>query len=171
MSGQFQVVAYGENVDDLGDIRPGSRAAEEFQVKSPLREAGMTKEDIREASRHLGLPTAEKPQMACLSSRIPHGDPVTRQKLEMIEKAEALLMNMGISGSRVRCHELKHGFLARIEVHQNDWNAITHQGSAGKIDHAMRQLGFYFSTLDLAGYKKGGRSALESAAATESVTK
>src|SRR5204862_7903213 len=81
-SEKFAVIAYGENASDTGDYRPGSQAAAEFQVRAPLKEAGLTKAEIRELSTRLGLPTADKPQMACLSSRIPYGEPVTEQKLK-----------------------------------------------------------------------------------------
>src|SRR5205814_5067300 len=84
----FAVIAYGENASDVGDYRPGAQAAKEFQVRAPLKEIGLTKAEIRELSAQLGLPTAEKPQMACLSSRIPYGEAVTTEKLSMIETAE-----------------------------------------------------------------------------------
>lgn len=100
------VLAYGENASDIGDHRPGALAASEFDVRSPLKEAGLTKSEIREWSGRMGLPTADKPQMACLSSRIPFGERVTRQKLRMIEQAEDLLRSLGFREYRVRHHEL-----------------------------------------------------------------
>ena len=90
----FAVIAYGENASDVSDFRPGARAAAEFQVRAPLKEVGLTKAEIRELSAHLGLPTADKPQMACLSSRIPHGEAVTPEKVRMIEAAENLLRDL-----------------------------------------------------------------------------
>src|SRR5262249_36041935 len=102
----FAVVAYGENASDAGDYRPGAQAAGEFQVRAPLKEAGLTKAEIRELSAQLGLPTADKPQMACLSSRVPHGEPVTPEKLSMIERAEGVLRDLGFYDVRVRHHEL-----------------------------------------------------------------
>lgn len=102
----FTVIAYGENASDLGDFRPGAQAASEFQVRAPLKEAGLTKADIRRFSAELGLPTADKPQMACLSSRIPYGEGVTLDKLRMIEAAEYVLRDMGFHDVRVRHHEL-----------------------------------------------------------------
>jgi uncharacterized protein len=102
----FAVIAYGENASDAGDFRPGAQAASEFQVRAPLKEAGLTKAEIRELSAQLGLPTADKPQMACLSSRIPYGEPVTPQKLAMIEQAENCLRDLGFFDVRVRHHEL-----------------------------------------------------------------
>src|SRR5213083_114098 len=102
----FAVIAYGENASDVGDFRPGARAAAEFQVRAPLKEVGLTKAEIRKLSAELGLPTADKPQMACLSSRIPHGEPVTPEKLAMIETAENVLKDLGFYDVRVRHHEL-----------------------------------------------------------------
>jgi uncharacterized protein len=103
----FAVIAYGENASDVGDFRPGAQAAREFQVRAPLKEVGLTKAEIRELSAQLGLPTADKPQMACLSSRIPYGEPVTPDKLRMIEAAEGVLRDVGFHDVRVRHHELK----------------------------------------------------------------
>jgi uncharacterized protein len=102
----FAVIAYGENASDVGDFRPGAQAAKEFQVCVPLKEVGLTKAEIRELSAQLGLPTADKPQMACLSSRIPYGEPVTPAKLRMIEAAENVLKDFGFFDVRVRHHEL-----------------------------------------------------------------
>src|SRR5205085_2329775 len=124
----FAVVAYGENASDVGDYRPGAQAAAEFQVRAPLKEVGLTKAEIRQWSAELGLPTADKPQMACLSSRIPYGEAVTPAKLTMIEQAEDVLRDLGFYDVRVRHHELrvasgaervageKTTHLARIEV-------------------------------------------------------
>src|SRR5512135_391505 len=102
----FSVIAYGENASDVGDFRPGAQAAAEFQVRAPLKETGLTKADIRELSAGLGLPTADKPQMACLSSRIPYGEAVSPEKLRMIEAAENVLRDLGFYDVRVRHHEL-----------------------------------------------------------------
>src|SRR5882724_540819 len=115
----FDVIAYGENASDVGDFRPGAQAAAEFQVRAPLKEAGLTKTEIRELSAQFGLPTADKPQMACLSSRVPHGEQVTESKLKMIEAAENVLRDLGFYDVRVRHHELGSSaiaHLARIEV-------------------------------------------------------
>src|SRR5438128_1137976 len=103
---KFAVIAYGENASDVGDYRPGAQAAAEFQVRAPLKEAELTKAEIRELSSQFGLPTADKPQMACLSSRIPYGEPVTEEKLRMIEQAENVLRDLGFHDIRVRHHEL-----------------------------------------------------------------
>src|SRR6188508_721031 len=102
----FAVIAYGENASDIGDFRPGAKAAAEFQVRAPLKEAGLTKAEIRELSALFGLPTADKPQMACLSSRIPYGETVNPEKLGMIEAAENVLRDLGFQDVRVRHHEL-----------------------------------------------------------------
>ena len=102
----FAVIAYGENASDVGDYRPGAQAAAEFQVRAPLKEAGLTKPEIRRLSTRLGLPTGDKPQMACLSSRIPYGEAVTPEKLLMIEQAENVLRDLGFFEVRVRHHEL-----------------------------------------------------------------
>lgn len=102
----FAVIAYGENASDIGDYRPGAQAAQEFQVRAPLKEAGLTKPEIRRLSTRLGLPTGDKPQMACLSSRIPYGEAVTPEKLRMIEQAENVLRDLGFFDVRVRHHEL-----------------------------------------------------------------
>ena len=116
----FAVIAYGENTSDIGDFRPGAQAAGEFQVRAPLKEAGLTKSEIRALSAQLGLPTADKPQMACLSSRLPYGETVTPEKLRMIEEAEYVLRDLGFYDVRVRHHELtaagRPSSLARIEV-------------------------------------------------------
>jgi pyridinium-3,5-biscarboxylic acid mononucleotide sulfurtransferase len=104
---KFAVIAYGENASDVGDFRPGAQAAKEFQVRAPLKEIGMTKAEIREYSAQLGLPTADKPQMACLSSRIPYGEQVTPEKLRMIEAGENVLRDLGFYDVRVRHHELR----------------------------------------------------------------
>jgi uncharacterized protein len=103
----YAVIAYGENASDVGDYRPGSQAAAEFQVRAPLKEVGLTKAEIRQLSTELGLPTADKPQMACLSSRVPSGEPVTQEKLQMIEQAENVLRDLGFYDVRVRHHELR----------------------------------------------------------------
>src|ERR1700690_835425 len=104
---KFAVIAYGENASDSGDLRPRAQAAAEFQVRAPLKEVGLTKAQVRELSAHLGLPTADKPQMACQSSRLPHGEPVISEKLAMIEQAENVVRDLGFHHVRVRHHELR----------------------------------------------------------------
>lgn len=151
----FAVLAYGENASDVGDHRPGAQAAAEFQVRAPLKEAGLTKTDIRELSAHLGLPTADKPQMACLSSRIPYGETVTPEKLRMIEAAENVLRDLGFHDVRVRHHELKQGHLARIEVGPAELGRFLADGVAFRVAEAFREAGYAHATLDLQGYRRG----------------
>ena len=151
----FAVLAYGENASDVGDFRPGAKAAAEFQVRAPLKEVGLTKAEIRELSAQMGLPTADKPQMACLSSRIPFGEPVSPEKLKMIEEAECTLRDLGFYDVRVRHHELKAGHLARIELGQQEIVRFLSDGLLGKVAAALRKLGYNHVTLDLEGYRRG----------------
>jgi uncharacterized protein len=176
-SGGFAVIAYGENASDTGDFRPGAQAAAEFQVCAPLKEAGLTKADIRELSARLGLPTADKPQMACLSSRIPYGENVTEEKLRMIEQAENVLRDLGFYDVRVRHHELpaldtvstgarlgpkalaapslgkRH--LARIEVGPVELPRFVADGVSARVAEELRRIGYVHVTLDLQGYRRG----------------
>ncbi len=175
----FTVIAYGENASDVGDHRPGAQAAAEFQVRAPLKEAGLTKADIRELSAKFGLPTADKPQMACLSSRIPYGEVVNPQKLAMIEQAENVLRDLGFYDVRVRHHELpgvalptasasripgvpeiniakvpvRH--LARIEVGPSELQKFLGNGASSKVAEALKEFGYSHVTLDLEGYRRG----------------
>jgi pyridinium-3,5-biscarboxylic acid mononucleotide sulfurtransferase len=178
----FAVIAYGENASDVGDYRPGAQAAKEFQVRAPLKEAGMTKADIRELSAKMGLPTADKPQMACLSSRIPYGETVTPEKLRMIEAGENVLRDLGFYDVRVRHHELRSEFrlssfeskpsegsqpetrspksetikhLARIEVGPAELGKFLANGMSLKVAEALKQVGYAHVTLDLQGYRRG----------------
>jgi uncharacterized protein len=165
----FAVIAYGENASDIGDFRPGAQAAAEFQVRAPLKEAGLTKADIRALSAQLGLPTADKPQMACLSSRVPYGEPVTPQKLSMIEQAENVLRDLGFYDVRVRHHELRRSegpstlnsqpatilHLARIEVGPAEMRKFLANGASVKVAEALKQIGYAHVTLDLQGYRRG----------------
>jgi uncharacterized protein len=153
----FAVIAYGENASDLGDVRPGSRAAAEFQIRAPLKEVGLTKAEIRELSRRLGLPTAHKPQMACLSSRIPFGEEVTGEKLRMIEAAEAFLRDAGFYDVRVRHHTLGNKqSLARIEVGADELKRFLENGLTGRAATRLREIGYSHVTVDLQGYRRGG---------------
>ena len=152
---ELAVIVYGENASDAGDFRPGARAAGEFQVRAPLKDAGLTKADIRELSAQLGLPTAEKPQMACLSSRIPYGEAVTSEKLSMIEQAENVLRDLGFYAVQVRHHELKQGCLARIEVGSAEMAGILSNEGPGRVVAALREIGYAHVTLDLLGYRRG----------------
>jgi pyridinium-3,5-biscarboxylic acid mononucleotide sulfurtransferase len=163
----FAVIAYGENASDIGDHRPGALAAANFQVRAPLKEAGLTKAEIRQLSAQLGLPTADKPQMACLSSRIPYGEPVTPEKLRMIEQAENVLRDLGFYDVRVRHHELsrKPGVdsrvstpsvdLARIEVGPAELPRLLDTELSARISAQLKQIGYSHVTLDLEGYRRG----------------
>jgi uncharacterized protein len=161
----FAVIAYGENASDTGDWRPGAKAAAEFQVCAPLKESGLTKAEIRLLSAQLGLPTADKPQMACLSSRIPYGETVSPAKLLMIERAEAHLRDLGFVDVRVRHHELKSEIrnpkpetlrhLARIEVGPEELPKFLANGTSLKVAEALKQLGYAHVTVDLEGYRRG----------------
>jgi len=151
----FDVIIYGENASDVGDFRPGAKAAAEFKVRAPLKEAGLTKAEIRELSAQLGLPTADKPQMACLSSRIPYGEVVTPEKLRMIEAGENVLRDLGFYDVRVRHHELKLGHLARIEVGPGELSKFLTGNTAQRVTEALKQAGYAHVTLDLQGYRRG----------------
>lgn len=151
----FAFIVYGENASDVGDHRPGARAASEFAVRAPLKEAGLTKADIRALSAALGLPTADKPQLACLSSRIPTGEAVTPAKLRMVEEAEYFLRDLGFFDVRVRHHESGPGHLARIEVGPDELPRLLGDGLPARIAEHLRGLGYLHVTLDLAGYRRG----------------
>ncbi|MHB8685134.1 MAG: ATP-dependent sacrificial sulfur transferase LarE [Dehalococcoidia bacterium] len=142
-------VADGCNVDDLGDHRPGRVAAGEHHVRSPLIEAGLTKAEIRELSKARGLPTWDKPAMACLSSRIPYGTPVTVEALDQIGAAEAFLRGLGLRQLRVR----HHSDVARIEVEPQELPAVVEQRE--RIVRRFKNLGYKYVTLDLAGFRSG----------------
>jgi len=157
---KFAVIAYGENASDVGDFRPGAQAAKEFQVRAPLKEVGITKAEIREFSVQLGLPTADKPQMACLSSRIPYGEVVTSEKLRMIEAAENVLRDLGFYDVRVRHHELGSSALgtrqlARIEVGSSELPGLLENETNSKIADALKKIGYTHVTVDLQGYRRG----------------
>jgi len=139
----------GTNVDDLGDYRPGLAAKTEEGVRSPLVEAGMTKEDIRTLSKALGLPTWNKPSFACLSSRIPYGTPIDRAKIDQLDQAEQYLLDLGFYQVRVR----HHGDMARLELLPAEMaKAVEHHEA---ISAKLQSLGFRYITLDLQGYRTG----------------
>jgi uncharacterized protein len=151
----FAVIAYGENASDIGDFRPGAQAAAEFQVRAPLKEVGLTKAEIRELSAQLGLPTADKPQMACLSSRVPYGESVSPAKLSMIERAEYVLRDLGFHDVRVRHHELQKQSLARIELAPAEIPALLANGKLALVAEELKKIGYAHVTLDLQGYRRG----------------
>ena len=146
-------VVEGANLDDLGDVRPGRQAAREQRVRSPLLEAGLDKAAIRQLSRALGLPTWEKPAMACLASRIPHGIPVTIERLGQVERAEAALRSLGFRSVRVRHHET----IARIELPPDERARLLDPTVAGQAVQGVKAAGYQFVVLDLEGYRPGGR--------------
>jgi pyridinium-3,5-biscarboxylic acid mononucleotide sulfurtransferase len=145
------VIADGSNADDRGDYRPGRQAAREFGVRSPLDEAGLTKNDIRELSRLAGLPTWDEPASACLSSRIPYFSEVTDEKLRMIERAENVLRDMGFRICRVRHHDT----IARLELGLDEIARALEPNTAAIIDRELRAIGYAHVTVDLRGYRLG----------------
>jgi len=155
LEGGFAVLAYGENASDIGDHRPGAEAAKQFEVRAPLKEAGLAKGDIRAFSAALGLPTADKPQMPCLSSRIPYGQAVTPEKLAMIEQAEGVLRDAGFREVRVRHHEQPGGALARLELGQAEMKRFVAEGMMESVSSQIREAGFNDVTLDTKGYRRG----------------
>ena len=161
---KFAVIAYGENASDVGDHRPGAQAAGEFQVRAPLKETGLTKSDIRALSAQFGLPTADKPQMACLSSRVPYGEAVTPEKLRMIEEAEYVLRDLGFYDVRVRHHEITGGnrpvAFARIEVGAGEMPKLLADGNSARVAESLRKIGYAHVTLDLQGYRRGSVNEL-----------
>lgn len=145
------VVVEGSNMDDLGDYRPGLTAIRELGIISPLRQAGLTKSEIRELSREMGLPTWDKPSFACLSSRFAYGERITEEKLRMVENAEQFLMDKGFRQVRVRIH----GKIARIEVLPSDISRIVEEKNRTEIAAKLKEYGFDYVSLDLQGYRTG----------------
>lgn len=144
-------VAEGSNMDDNGDYRPGLIAVKELGVSSPLRQAELYKEEIRELSKEMGLPTWDKQSFACLSSRFVYGETISEKKLGMVDKAEQLLLDMGFHQVRVRIH----GNIARIEVLPDEITKIVEEGNRTKIANQLKEYGFDYVTLDLLGYRTG----------------
>ncbi|MCH5197777.1 MAG: ATP-dependent sacrificial sulfur transferase LarE [Oscillospiraceae bacterium] len=144
-------VAEGSNTDDNGDYRPGLIAVKELGIKSPLREAQLSKEDIRELSKSLGLATWNKQSFACLSSRFVYGETISEEKLGMVDKAEQRLLDLGFHQVRVRIH----GKIARIEIDPSDFSKILETNIASELNEYLTELGFTYVTLDLGGYKMG----------------
>ncbi|MBU2009789.1 MAG: ATP-dependent sacrificial sulfur transferase LarE [Chloroflexi bacterium] len=142
-------VADGSHAGDLSDFRPGRRAALELGVRSPLLEAGLNKEDIRQLSRGLSLPTWDKPAFACLASRLPYGTQITPQAVARIDRAEAYLRSLGLVQVRVRCHDQ----VARIEVEERDMARLLERRQ--EVAERLRSLGFTYVALDLLGYRPG----------------
>lgn len=147
----FSEVAEGSNVDDMGDYRPGLEAIQELDIRSPLRVANLSKEEIRQLSRDQNLPTWEKQSFACLSSRFPYGESITPEKLKMVDQAEQLLLDLGFRQVRVR----HHGTLARIEVTEEQFAKIMEPSVREQVNSRLKDLGFTYVAMDLSGYRTG----------------
>jgi pyridinium-3,5-biscarboxylic acid mononucleotide sulfurtransferase len=152
----FESVAYGVNLDDDGDFRPGQLAAEQHRVAAPLRDAGLTKQDIRDLARSAGLRIWDKPASACLSSRIEYGRPVTREALSTVEQGEDALRALGFRQFRVR----HHGEIVRIEIARDELPRALDSGMAATFTATFKALGFKFVTLDLEGFRSGSMNSL-----------
>jgi pyridinium-3,5-biscarboxylic acid mononucleotide sulfurtransferase len=152
----FLAIAYGVNADDTRDFRPGHRAAREHRVLAPLLDAGLRKDEIRQLSRIAGLSTWDRPASACLSSRIPYGTAVTPALLDKIDRAEAVLRELGFRQFRVRAHDE----LARIEVASEEMSCALNRSVAEQIAAGLKAIGFAFVTLDLEGYRQGSLNSL-----------
>jgi len=152
----FTTIAYGVNVDDQGDFRPGQHAARQHGVVAPLLEAGLTKQEIRELARQANLRVWDKPASACLSSRIEYGRPVTREALAVVEAGEDALRSLGFRQFRVR----HHGQIARIEVSQDELSRALSPEMAAEFVRIFKALGFTYITLDLEGFRSGSMNAL-----------
>ena len=147
----IQYVADGSNLDDLGDYRPGMQAVKELKVVSPLKAAEMTKDDIRLLSKEMGLPTWNKQAFACLASRFPYGEKITKEKLAMVDQAEQFLLDLGFKQVRVR----HHGDLARIEVGADERSRFFHEDLMEKVYAKLHEIGFTYVSLDMKGYRTG----------------
>ena len=155
----IETVVEASNTDDDGDYRPGLVAVKELGIESPLRRVGLSKKEIREYSKELGLPTWNKQSFACLSSRFVYGETISEEKLAMVDQAEQLLLDMGFHQLRVRIHDK----LARIEVHPSEFEKIMQEENRTKIFHELKQYGFTYVTLDLQGYRTGSMNETLSA--------
>jgi uncharacterized protein len=152
----FEVIAYGVNLEDQGDYRPGQQAARQHHVAAPLLKAGLTKQEIRELSRQAGLRIWDKPASACLSSRIEYGRPVTRQALGIIERGEDAIRALGFRQFRVR----HHGEIVRIEIARDEMDRALNPVMAAQFTAIFKALGFRFVTLDLEGFRSGSMNSL-----------
>lgn len=153
-------LAEGSNLDDTGDFRPGMQAVKELGIKSPLLSYNLTKADIRSLSAYLGLPTWNKPSMACLASRFPYGEVINREKLSMVEKGERFLREKGFCQLRVRIHETGSAgegtvYMARIEVMPEEFGRLTEEKMCRETVKAFAEYGFTYVAVDLAGYRTG----------------
>jgi len=144
-------VADGSNCDDLNEYRPGLKALQELEIRSPLQEAGFFKQDIRILSKEIGLPTWKNPSNSCLATRIPYDEKITIRKLKMVEEAEEFIRNLGVKQVRVRYHQK----IARIEVEEKDIYLMSKVKTREKTVNYLKKLGFTYITLDLQGYRTG----------------
>jgi uncharacterized protein len=161
-------VVDGSNFDDLDDFRPGTEAARELGVRSPLQEAMLTKTDVRSMSKRMGLRTWDKPSLACLASRFPYGTEITKENLVKVDKAERLLRKLGLTQTRVR----HHGTIARIEVPDEDIPQLAKETLRLQIVSHLKKLGYTYVTLDLEGYRTGSlNEVLPGIASLEKITK
>jgi uncharacterized protein len=151
-----RTLVYGANVDDLGDHRPGMQSARQRGVRAPLIDAGLTKQEIRDLSRAFGLPTWDKPAFACLSSRFQYGERITADKLRQVDAAEAFVRALGFRQFRVRHHER----LARLEIARDEMARLWEDGRHEKIVARLRELGYVYVTVDLAGFQSGSANLL-----------
>ena len=150
----FRAIAYGENADDMKQVRPGRQAAAEFSILGPLRDAGLTKAEIRDLSRELGLPTADAPAQPCLSSRIPHGTPVTVEALAMVERGEAHVRSLGFRVFRVRhLAAPSQPIRARVQIAPDEMSRLP--ALAGELEAGLRAAGYTDVEIDPAGYRSG----------------
>ena len=153
---KLNYVLDGSNYDDQKDFRPGMKAANEFRVRSPLKEVGFTKEEIRDISRKFGLSTWDKPSFACLASRFPYGMKITKENLTKVDKAERFLRSFGITQVRVR----HHNQIARIEALKDEIPKLLKEGVRDKIVSKFNELGYTYVTVDLAGYRTGSMNKI-----------
>ena len=152
----FDAIAYGVNLDDQGDFRPGQQAAKHHRVAAPLLQAGLTKQEIRDLARAASLRIWDKPASACLSSRIEYGRPVTREALDVVERGEDAIRDLGFRQFRVR----HHGDIVRIEIAREELERALDPAMASKFTAIFKSLGFKFVTLDLEGFRSGSMNAL-----------
>ena len=149
-------ICEGSNTDDAGDYRPGLKAIRELEIRSPLREAGLSKKEIRLLSRDMGLPTWDKPSYACLASRFVYGETIDEEKLRMVERAEDMLLGLGLKQMRVRIH----GRLARIEALPEDIERLAEEKTRSFIAEGFKKIGFSYVTLDMQGYRTGSMNEI-----------
>jgi uncharacterized protein len=147
----IEFILEGSNADDLNDYRPGLKAIEELKIRSPLKEADLTKDEIRSLSKSMGLKTWDKPAFACLASRIPYGTEITNDKLRRVDRAEFYLRSLGFYQVRVRDHD----DIARIEILTSEFDKLFSNGLINQVINKFKEIGYLYVTVDLEGYKTG----------------